>query len=67
MGSCEIQSTQLGLEKAGADNTVAHNLLAQFGMGNMHLGSPEAIPHLSWFPLFKKKRKSLEKIITTVY
>lgn len=39
VGSCEVHSTLLGLEKAGADNTVAHNLLAQFGMGNMYLGS----------------------------
>lgn len=25
VGSCEVPSTQLDLEKAGADNTVAHN------------------------------------------
>lgn len=40
MGRCEVHGSQLGLEKGGADNITAHNLLAQFG-------SPEAIPYLS--------------------
>ena len=50
--------TRLSLKQAGADNTVAHNSLAQFGVGSVYSGSLKAILHLSWFPLVERRGKN---------
>lgn len=65
-GSCEVHSIQQGLEKAGADNTAAHNLLAQFGMGTVSWQPNNHTPTCLGFHQSRKKEKQPGKKIAMI-